>query len=334
MKKYPYLRSRYRRGRLFHYYRRDGKEISLGVNGIRHEDPRVIAAWAAQHARWEESKPGAETVRSGTFEWAVDLYRKSSHWETLSRETQKNRNAILDRCVRASGSRRLSEITAQSIEAGLATKTGNAAINQLKALRPVFEHAVKLRFLERDPTTGIKIKRPKTRGFETASPVDIKKFRARWPVGTTERLMFDLALYTGAARVDLASLSRANIEGDLLLYTRHKTKVECIVPLTPALRAVVARTPDIAPAFLLTSHGKPFTVAGLGNRFGDAASEAGVSFRLHGLRKAFCVYWAEHGYSTHQIATMAGHITLGEVERYTRALDRRRMIESIERTGR
>lgn len=50
---------------------------------------------------------------------------------------------------------------------------------------------------------------------------------------------------------------------------------------------------------------------------------------LHGLRKAFCVYWAEKGATTHQIAAMAGHMTLGEVERYTRAADRLKTVKLL-----
>lgn len=40
-----YLRSRQRRGRWFHYYRRDGKEKSLEVHGLPPHDPRVRAAY-------------------------------------------------------------------------------------------------------------------------------------------------------------------------------------------------------------------------------------------------------------------------------------------------
>ena len=67
----------------------------------------------------------------------------------------------------------------------------------------------------------------------------------------------------------------------------------------------------------------------LGNQFAIAAKQAGVSARLHGLRKAFCIYWAEKGSSTHQIASMAGHMTLSEVERYTRAADRERIVKLL-----
>ena len=55
----------------------------------------------------------------------------------------------------------------------------------------------------------------------------------------------------------------------------------------------------------------------------------GMKARRHELRKAFCVYWAEQGKSTHQIVVMAGHLTLGEVERYTRAVDRQQIVRLI-----
>lgn len=329
MKKLPYLRSKLRRGRWFHTYRRDGKEIALGVHGHHPTDPRVTAAWAAEHARWEQRPPGTKTPNAGTFAWAVDVLRASPEWAKLAPSTQQNRDAILRRYVNAQGTRPLSSITAADIEAALYAKGGNAAINELKALRPVFAHAKRLRFIASDPTRGIELDRPASEGFATAGAEDIALFQGRWPIGTTERLAFDLALYTGAARADLVQLGRKNVADGILSFRRQKTGVLAQVPLTAELRAVIERTPDIAPAFLLTSKGRPFTAAGLGNLFGDAARAAGISARLHGLRKAFCVYWAEKGVTTHQIAAMAGHTSLSEVERYTRAADRRRMVKLL-----
>lgn len=329
MKKILYLRSKSRRGRWFHTYRRGDKEISLGVHGLHPSDPRVVAAWAAEHARWQDSPPGAVTPKSGSFAWAVDIYMQGQHWRSLSVETQKNRGAILRRYVSAQGDRPLGTISPKDIEATLFAKGGFAAVNELKALRPVFKHVQKLRFISSDPTKGIEIERPESQGFATASADDIKRFQDRWQVGTTERLIFDLALYTGAARVDLVHLGRRHIENGVLTFKRQKTGVTTHVPMTPQLTAVIARTPDISPTFILSKHGKPYSKETLGNLFGNAARAAGMKARLHGLRKAFCVYWAEQGKTTHQIAAMAGHLTLSEVERYTRAVDRRRMIEQL-----
>lgn len=116
---------------------------------------------------------------------------------------------------------------------------------------------------------------------------------------------------------------------DLLPYRRQKTKVVAQVPVTPELRTVIERTPHIAPAFLLNTRGKPYVAESIGNLFRDAANEVGMVARLHGLRKAFCVYCAEKGATTHQIAAMAGHMTLGEVDRYTRAADRLKMVKLL-----
>ncbi|CAM3154692.1 tyrosine-type recombinase/integrase [Paracoccus nototheniae] len=329
MRSVSYLRSKLRRGRWFHTYRRGDKEISLGVHGLHPTDPRVFAAYCAEHARWEQSPAGTVTPKGGTFAWALDIYKASPAWAKLARTTQMNRDAIYRRYVKAQGNRPLSSIAPEDIEAALYAKGGNAAVNELKALKPIFFHAYKLRIISADPTRGLKMVRPETEGFATAGVDEIAAYQKKWPIGSVERLVFDLALYTGAARVDLAKLGRRNMVDGVLQYRRQKTNTLAQVPLTPELRAVVGRTAHIAPAFILNGKGKPYTAESLGNLFRDAATKAGMAARLHGLRKAFCVYWAEKGATTHQIAAMAGHMTLGEVERYTRAADRLKMVKLL-----
>lgn len=330
MKKLPYLRSKLRRGRWFHTYRRDDIERSLGVHGLHPTDPKVLAAWAAEHARWQEMPPNTATPEAGTFAWALDLYLSgNAAWKEYAAGTQKSRQAIFARYRKAQGERPVRTITSETIERALYAKGGHSAVNEYKALKPVFEHLRRLGFIKKNPLAGIELDRPKVKGFAVADADDIEAFQKCWPVGTVERLAFDLALYTGAARADLARLSRKNIKGDLVVYQRQKSKVTARVPLTRELRAVIDRTPDIAPAFILTTYGKPFAAESLGNLFGDAAREAGMNARLHGLRKAFCIYWTEQGATTHQIAAMAGHMSLSEVERYTRAADRDRIVRLL-----
>lgn len=339
MNKVPYLRSRRRRGRWSHYYKRldpaKGKEveISLGVHGLDPDDPRVLAAWAAEHARWQECPPDTKTPAPGTLAWAVDLYMPTRHWASLAKSTQQNRLAILRRYVSLAGDRPVSSITTEDIEATLFAKGGFAAHNELKALKPIFANLKGLHLIKRNPAAGVQIVKPKSKGFLTAGADEIEAFQKRWEIGTTERLIFDLALLTGAARTDLARLGRKNIQGDLLRFQRQKTGVTAEVPFTPELREVIGRTPDIAPAFILSRHGKPYKPESLGNKFRDAAVEVGMAARLHGLRKAFCVYWAEQGATSTQIAAMGGHSSLSEVDRYTRAADRTRLVKLLVQDG-
>jgi integrase len=85
-----------------------------------------------------------------------------------------------------------------------------------------------------------------------------------------------------------------------------------------------------ATTFLTTSFGQPFkTAASFGNWFRQCCDEAGLSGGLsaHGLCKATARRLAELGCSTHQIAAITGHATLTEVQRYTKAADRKRLAE-------
>lgn len=217
----PFLRSRRRRGRWFHTYRRGDKEISLKVHGLHPTDPCVFAAYCAEHVRWEEKAASATAPKGGTFAWAVDLYQASAEWKTgLEASTKQNRDAIYRRYVKVQGDRPLDSITRDTIEAALFAKGGHAASNELKALKPVFAHAHRLKLISVDPTAGLKMKRPESKGFPTASADEIESFQTRWPIGTTERLVFDLALLTGAARADLVKLSRRNIRDNLLSFQR------------------------------------------------------------------------------------------------------------------
>jgi site-specific recombinase XerD len=326
-----YLRSRQRRGRWFHTYRRFNKEISLEVHGLEPSDSRVKAAYWVEHAKWEHSPPEAVTPAKGTFAWALAAYQ-SGNWKWLNEykeSTKKSRKAIFKRYKEQQGKRLLTQISPQAIETALYAKGGHGAVNEYKALKPVFEHAKRLGFIRINPMADIELDKPTPKELPTADADDISAFIGQWEIGTVQRLIFDLALYTGAARVDLAHIGRHNIKNGMLKFDRQKTGVTSYVPLTHELRAVIARTPDISPTFILSKHGKPYADESIGNMFREAAIEAGMTARLHGLRKAFCVYWAEQGKTVHQIAAMAGHVTLKEVERYTRAADREQIVRLI-----
>jgi len=61
--------------------------------------------------------------------------------------------------------------------------------------------------------------------------------------------------------------------------------------------------------------------------FGEAIEEAGLpdACVMHGLRKTAARMLAEAGCSALQIASITGHKSLAEIERYTKAADQKRM---------
>ena len=73
--------------------------------------------------------------------------------------------------------------------------------------------------------------------------------------------------------------------------------------------------------------GKPFTGVG-SNWFRRQCDMANLHHcSAHGLRKAAARRLAEAGCTPHEIAAITGHASLREVERYTRAVDQRRLAE-------
>jgi integrase len=95
----------------------------------------------------------------------------------------------------------------------------------------------------------------------------------------------------------------------------------------PRLRQIIDATNLVGhQTFLVTSFGKSYTSNGFGNWFREICDEAGCfDISAHGGRKATARRLAEIGCSTNQIAAITGHASIGEVDRYTKAANRKRM---------
>lgn len=323
------LKSQKHRGRWFHYFRWPGGRETPLIHGVAPDDPQLIAAWAACMAECERTAKPSDAPRRGSVKMGLLAYQASGEFLALAAVTRKNRAAVYRRLIRSQGDRPLATIAPEDIRAALAQKSPSGALTDYKMMRPAFQWMRENGLIAADPME--QVKRPKvkrTDGYDPFSVEDIEKFRARWPVGTTQRLAFDLALYTGQRRADLVRLGWQHVRGGVLEVHQSKTGATAYVPMTPELRAALAPT-EARMTFLLTAYGRPFSPAGLGNLFGAACRAAGVDKSLHGLRKAFCIYWAERGKNINQIAAMTGHSRAAELEPYTKAANRRAMAAAV-----
>jgi hypothetical protein len=87
--------------------------------------------------------------------------------------------------------------------------------------------------------------------------------------------------------------------------TRYKRRTVSQKPVLPVLADVIARSPTGDMTFLMTSFGKPFTVAGFGNWFRKRCNEAGLpQCSAHGLRKAGATLAAEDGATDRQLMAL------------------------------
>lgn len=82
-------------------------------------------------------------------------------------------------------------------------------------------------------------------------------FRAYWPKGSRERLVFELALNTGQRRGDLVDMGWQHVTGDAIHVRQNKTGARVAIPITPELRAVLDALPRDRLAFLTTATGAP-----------------------------------------------------------------------------
>ncbi|WP_293676549.1 tyrosine-type recombinase/integrase [uncultured Phenylobacterium sp.] len=259
-------------------------------------------------------------------------YYTSADWKLLSKTTQTTYRGIIDRFRAQHGDKPLRRLQAQHVRAMMDARadTPAAANNLLKVLRAMMRFAVDRAMITIDPTANVKPLRYKSDGFHTWTEDEIARFDARWPLGTQERLAKDLLLYTAQRSSDVRTMGLQHVRGGVVKVKQQKTGTSLEIGLHQALRASLAARPTNQLTFVTTPSGEPYTAAGFGNWFREAARKAGlpVGVSAHGLRKAAARRLAEAGCTASEIAAITGHRTLKEVSRYTQAADQRTMADA------
>jgi integrase len=165
-------------------------------------------------------------------------------------------------------------------------------------------HAVRSGYRTDNPVNEIDRYKGGTR--HTWTEAELAAYERRWPLGTRERLAYALLLYTGQRGGDVVNMRRADISGGAIRVVQQKTGTELSIPIHHELQAALKTTPSKG-LNLLGAAGLP------------------PECLPHGLRKAQMRRLAEGGASAKQIASISGHKSLREVERYTAAADQKRL---------
>jgi integrase len=121
-------------------------------------------------------------------------------------------------------------------------------------------------------------------------------------------------------------MGRQNIRGGELHIRQQKTGVALRIPIHPRLQEALDLVPAGQMTFLITRWGRPFTPGPFTNWFQEKCRKAGLrGLSVHGLRKAASRRLAEAGCSTHEIASLTGHVTLKMIAHYTASVDQGRL---------
>lgn len=318
------------RGKEVIYFRRRGqKRIRLpGPVG----SPAFMKAYNAALAGDGEKQPSVKAPPSGSLSALCEAYYRSADFTRLSESTKATYSGIIENFRAKHGHKPVAKLEARHVRGFIDDKsdTPAAANNLLRMLKLLMRHALERDWIKVDPTQAVRPVRNRTDGFATWSEDDIARYEAFHPVGTRERLAFALLLYTGARRSDVVKLGWQHIQGDRLVFRQQKTGGRVSIPIHKELSAILTTAPRDRLAFLSTRYGKPFTPESFGNWFRDTCKGAGLSDELsaHGLRKAVARRLAEAGCTPHEIASVTGHSTLKEVERYTKEANRDQLAEA------
>jgi integrase len=317
-----------RHGKARWYFRRAGfKRVPLP--GLPWS-PEFMAAYEAALA--DQPLPvGLGRARPGSMLALAISYFASAEFRALRPSTQKAYRWTIGRICKDHGDKRAAELRREHIVRLMATRAGQpGAANALRiALRVVMKHAIDIGLRADDPTREVRAIRVKTGGHHTWTESEIDQFERHHPVGSRARLAFALLLYTGQRRGDVLRMGAQHIRDGAIYVKQEKTSIELVIPLHPGLAHIIAAAPRDHLTFVTTRLGGPFQGSAFSRWFWQQCEAAELEHcSAHGLRKAAARRLAEAGCTAHEIAAITGHASLGELVRYTKAVDQRRLAEA------
>lgn len=268
----------------------------------------------------------------GTLNWLIENYLKSPKHKSKSEATRRVLSRELDWLRDQAGDLPVAGFRAKHVEALMGRKDGPAAANKVrKNLSMLFTHAIKLELegVTVNPARAADRMREGDEGFHTWTASEMAPFLKHHETGSKARLVFMLALNTGAARADLCRMTWGNVRDGRISYKRGKTKIGGDYPILPDLERELALLPR--DVMVLIHHGKglPYKPETLGNWFKDQCKAAGLPHcSLHGIRKGQATAMADAGGTEFEIMSFLAHATPKEAATYTRKADRGRLTDS------
>ncbi|MDF2638553.1 MAG: integrase [Novosphingobium lindaniclasticum] len=285
------------------------------------------------YTNWQKNgqiKVGEARVKPGSFDDLITRFYKSTEWSDLKATTRETYRGELERFRAKYGERSAATMTAKHVSNLLIgmKATPSAANNLRKRLGQLFDFAQRQGMRTDNPARAVRALKTRKGGFPTWQEEQIAIFEAAYPLGTTARLAFDLALYTAQRKSDVRLMGPQHLRNGRIKVKQIKTDTTVEIPIHPNLAKSIAATKTGHLAYIISAKGSPYTYDSFGMWFGRKCRAAGLDgFAMHGLRKAASRRMAEVGLSNQLIKSITGHKTDSEVSRYTRDAEQAKMAE-------
>jgi integrase len=315
-----------RHGKLRRYVRRPGsRRVALpGLPG----SPEFMQAY-------QDAMSGpvlrASAPKPGTLASLAAEYFGSAEFANLKSSSQATYRLTLGPILKLDGHRLVRDLPADK---------ARKIIEEIGANRPAMANltrAVLRRLFSFAVATGKRRENPfdhtpkyKIGTHRTWTDTELDAYEKRWPLGTRERLAYDVLLYTAQRVGDVVRMQRNEIRNNVIAVVQEKTGTEVFVPLHPALARSIKAGPSKGVYLIGDKNGRPITRRSLTVLISTAVKGAGRSSECvaHGLRKAALRRLAEHGATAKQIQAVSGHKSLAEIEQYTQRADQQRLAKA------
>ncbi|MEM6309982.1 MAG: tyrosine-type recombinase/integrase [Pseudomonadota bacterium] len=274
----------------------------------------------------------------------MTAYLGSENFLSMAESSRERWRSRCDDIRRKYGIANLESLSARHIKKDLASFEGHAANNRLKVWRSLCAYWDQVGQIETNVARQVAPRKtPKTEGHLAWTKDDFAAFRAHWPIGSKQRLAFELLYRTCAAIGDVAQLHRGMVGLDgWLTYTRQKSGSVATCPFHVDGPSWFEATDDLAkclkvePAhmtFLTTESGKSRSAKSVASWFSKSATQAGLdpAKTAHGVRKGRAAVFKENGALAEQRMAVLGHETLSETQHYSKSADLKRTIQGTEK---
>lgn len=280
--------------------------------------------------------PGQTAPKSLKAAWLI-LRQHDPEWQALGTHIKTAQTRIAERFLTTRlvkgepltyGEVAIEHLKRKHIKALLAERadTPHAAAHLLRVIRKLVGVGLDQEWIESDPTYRLNY-RPEYGGWKAWPNEMLDRFEARWPIGSTPRLVYSLALYFGHRRSDITLVKPADLTATGSNVIQQKTGKPLWLPFHPNLREVLEHpSVDLTREFVvMTAWGKPFSAKALGMRMQKWTKAATIppGHTLHGLRKTLGKALAEHGATTREIMDLLGHDSIAHAELYSREAEQR-----------
>jgi hypothetical protein len=240
------FRDRYGKQRV--YYRRPGKpavSLPLPLYGeafwIAYRAAEERSSQEAQAVQDTTAKPKVGQARQGSMSALIEAYYRSAEWRSLAASSRETYRRQLDHFRAEHGHRLVADLKTPHVNLIMDQMADRpAAANNLRdRLSTLMKYAMASGWREDNPVLFAKKVRHKTRGFRTWTEHDITAFRKRWPVGSPQRLAFEILLFTGLRRSDAVRLGPQHLKGGCHVIATKKSGdlVTLEIPLHPTCKA-------------------------------------------------------------------------------------------------